>query len=400
MHVLLNVESLRPPLTGIGRYTANIVLGLLERPGIESVSAFAGPRPVDARAVLQAALAGNGAALAASGSAARAAPARPPRGGLRAIARAIPGAYRLRTLMAEQGLRSYLRRMRHAVYHEPNFILRPYPGPCVATVHDLSFVHYPQFHPRERVRHMMRSLPATLQRADRIVTDCEFVREEIVATFGVPRERIHAIPLGVAPAFRPHAPAALRAPLAQLGLEPGGYLLSVATFEPRKNLAGLVRAFMRLPAALRRHRPLALVGAPGWHGGELDRMLQAAERDGSVRRIGWVDDARLPLVYAGAALFAFPSIYEGFGLPLLEAMACGVPVVSSRTSSMPEIVGDAGLSVDPHDDAALAAALEQGLLDDAWRAQAVERGTRRAAGFTWAACVERTVGVYGLARGG
>lgn len=397
MRVLLNVDSLRPPLTGIGRYTAHFVQELPQHADVDSLTCFAGVRFVEPAGILHAAL---DHAAESDREPAASLVARHPAHRLRALARRLPGAYRLRTALAGRALKTKMGRMRDAVYHEPNFILRDFDGPCVATVHDLSFVHYPEFHPKERVEHIMRSLPRTLERADRILTDCAFVKNELVSTFGVAVDRVHAVPLGVDPVFSPRSDEDLVPLLARFGLSPRSYLLCVATFEPRKNLERLVRAYMRLDSGLQRRWPLVLAGAPGWHSASLDALIAKAQRHGSVRRLGYVRGVHLPSLYAGAALFAFPSIYEGFGLPLLEAMACGVPTVASATSSMPEIAADAGLLVDPMDEAALAEALTRGLEDTTWRAWSSRRGLERAALFRWSDCVARTVDVYRMAKGG
>ena len=206
--------------------------------------------------------------------------------------------------------------------------------------------------------------------------------------------KVEAIPLGVDAAFAPQAPEALAPTLERLGLQPGAYLLCVATLEPRKNISRLIDAFLGLPAPVRTRYPLVLAGAPGWHGEALAERIRDLPRGGQVVQLGYVAQADLPALYAGARLFAFPALYEGFGLPVLEAMASGVPVVTSNCSSLPEVAGDAALLVNPEDTDALRLALAQGLEDDAWRSAARERGLARAAQRSWAQCVARTLALY------
>jgi glycosyltransferase involved in cell wall biosynthesis len=216
----------------------------------------------------------------------------------------------------------------------------------------------------------------------------------VLDTFAFDPATVITIPVGVDDRFRPHARDETQGIMSRHGLEHGRYVLSVATIEPRKNLHGLVRAFMRLPAGLRAAYPLVLCGATGWRESHLEQSLDALVREGSVRRLGYIPEADLPGLYAGAAAFAFPSFYEGFGLPPLEAMASGTPVLASATGSILEVVGDAGLLVDPHDDAALAAGLERILTDLPLRDACIASGLERAERFSWTSCVDRTIALY------
>ena len=278
--------------------------------------------------------------------------------------------------------------------HVPNFILPPCTNPTIATIHDLSHLHYPQFHPPERLIYLDRYFPRSLQQATRLITVSQFVRQELINILGVAKERIITVYNGVDPVFRPYAAGEVLSVLHRHALVPDGYLLAVATFEPRKNLGRLTDAYGRLPIALRKKFPLILVGAHGWLTTDLERKLAAFERLGQLRQLGYISESELPFLYAGAHAFAYPSLYEGFGLPVLEAMASGVPVLTSNCSSLPEVAGDAALLIDPEDVEGLTAGLERLLEDQAWRRQAVEKGLRQAKCFSWKRCVEETVAVY------
>jgi len=383
MDVLLNVESLAPPLAGIGRYTSVLVNGLRGR--VDSLRCFAHLEwvsPQQALAQAEASSTGRVSGL---------------REAIRKTLRGIPGAYPLRATLRDAAFWRLSRPFREAVYHEPNYILKPYAGPCVATVHDISHIHYPDFHPRERVSFMNKGLPRSLRRAQRIITVSDFVRAELIEYFGIQAEKVVTVPLGVNHHFRPRPAGEIAPTLARNGLTCGGYLLAVGTLEPRKNLAGLVDAFAQLPLALRKRFPLVLVGAHGWGHTGLEHRLAPLEARGEARRLGYVSQRELPAVYAGAAGFAFPSIYEGFGLPPLEAAACGVPVLTSARASMPEVVGDVALLVDPQDPESLRAGLERLLTDDSFRQWAAKAGVRRASRFTWQACIDHTLDVYRVA---
>lgn len=377
--LILGADSISAPLTGIGRYAFELARGLPQHPALARVRYFSLGRWVALAPLLQ--------ADAATTEQAQARTLRSVLAGNRAAVQAfrllMPTLQRLR-LRSEQG----------AIYHSPNFFLPPFPGRTVTTVHDLSHHIYPQFHPAARVDYMQRMLPASLQRASHVITVSESARQDLITHFGHPPERITAIPLGANPAFRPHSAAELAPVLARLGLQAQGYSLCVGTIEPRKNIDRLLDAYEALPEALRARYPLVMAGSPGWRSEHTHARMARAASAGWLHYLRYVPQADLPALYAGARLFAYPSLYEGFGLPVLEAMASGVPVVTSNVSSLPEVVGDVALSIPPEDTDALMAALARGLQDDLWRAQAGSAGLERAHQFTWARCIDSTVQVY------
>lgn len=209
-----------------------------------------------------------------------------------------------------------------------------------------------------------------------------------------PSEKITAIPLGVSAQFAPASVTELTSCLARHGLTFKRYALCVSTLEPRKKIANLLQAYECLPARVREQYPLVLVGSSGWLSNTLHATIERLAAQGWLRYLGFVPEADLPALYAGAQAFVYPSIYEGFGLPVLEAMASGVPVVTSIFTSLPEVTQGAARLVDPDDIDALALGIHTALCDEAWRATACETGLEKARNFTWSRCVGQTIDVY------
>lgn len=377
MKIILSIQPVHYPLTGIGRYSYELASRLPDFDEIESLHYF----------------------------------------GLRRFAPSLPSleqsnrpnsrSYRLRRALRDRrwvvslyqhllplAQRWALRGYQEALYHGPNFILPPSASLSVATFHDLSPFTWSHCHPPERVRFMRRGIERSLKRADALITVSEFVRHEVADYFSWPIEKIHTVHNGLSDAFFPRDPVVLQPELARLGLSPGGYCLFVGTIEPRKNIDTLLKAYRQLPPSVRQRWPLVLTGYPGWQSDQIHALIQQAEREGWARYFGYTSEADLPLLYSGARLFAFPSLYEGFGLPVLEAMGSGVPVVCSDRASLPEVADDAALMGEALDVDALREHLQRGLEDDTWRSGAIVRGLQVSRRFSWHRCAAETVGVY------
>lgn len=265
------------------------------------------------------------------------------------------------------------------------------PVPSVITIHDLAFLSFPQTFRRLNRTYLTWATRTSARRAGRILAVSEFTKQEIVRLLGVPAERIVVTYDACDARFAPPDAAALAAFRARSGL-PERFILFVSTLEPRKNVPTLLDAYARIASST--DAPLIIGGGKGWLYEPIFARLESLGLGDRVRFAGFIDAADLPLWYAAATVFTLPSLYEGFGMPLLEAMACGTPVVTSSSSSLPEVVGDAGLIVPPTDADALAAALLRVLEDAGLRADLRERGLRRARRFTWRETAERTLGAY------
>ena len=280
------------------------------------------------------------------------------------------------------------------LFHSPDFTLPPLSrARGVVTVHDLSFLRVPECSVPALRQYLERVVPRSVARAHRVLADSTNTKEDLVALLGTPAEKVSVVPAGVESRFQPIADRdRLETVRARYNL-PERFILSVGTLEPRKNHPTLVSAYAELR---RRGLPqhLVIAGREGWMFEPTYARVKAEGIESDVLFLGYTEDADLPALYNLADLMAYPSIYEGFGIPPLEAMACGVPVVCSNASSLPETVADAALTVDPRDTAALADAMERALTDAACRTRMIAAGRRQAAQFTWIAAAERLVEAY------
>lgn len=263
----------------------------------------------------------------------------------------------------------------------------------VVTIHDLGYRAFSRAHPWRARLYLDWSTRWSAGAARRIIVPSAATANGLMASYGTPRERIAIVPHGYHLRFRPLPADETATGLARLGITQP-YILTVGTLQPRKNLARTLAAFEQLVERGLPHR-LVLVGRRGWLS---DPIFAALERSGSLMQgrvhiTGYLADDDLPIVYNGAEALAFPSLYEGFGLPALEALACGLPVLTSNTTSLPEVVGDAALTVDPLDTAAIADGLARLLTERSLREELRARGLARAQAFSWARAAAATLAV-------
>ncbi|RME71896.1 MAG: glycosyltransferase family 1 protein, partial [Chloroflexi bacterium] len=281
------------------------------------------------------------------------------------------------------------------LFHSPNFILPPTRrARTLLTVHDLSFIRHPQGAVPGLRRWLEKVVPRSMARADHILADSHSTRQDIIDLFDLPPEKITVVGAGVEARFRPVSdPAALAAVRQRYNLPPGEkIILSLGTLEPRKNFTGLIEAFSRSPVRDTHH--LVIAGGKGWLYDDIFAAADTSPAADRIHLIGFVADADLPALYSLADIFAYPSHYEGFGIPVVEAMACGTPVVCADNSSLPEVAGNAAVLVPATDTAALAEALHRLATDTALRQTAIEQGFQQAQKFTWQAAAERLLKVY------
>ncbi len=282
------------------------------------------------------------------------------------------------------------------LFHAPDYRIARMDCPVVATLHDALPLKYPQWcSPRlRRSKNWLQRKAA--RKADHVIALSEFAIDELVECFGIDPHRVSVVPCGVGDEWFEPCPAdALAVTLAAHGLR-SGYFLTVGTLQPRKNIDALIDAWLALPEALRKERQLVIVGAPGWRCDRLLARLGAMRREGlGVAWLAALTGAEaLRHIYRGAGVFVFPSLYEGFGIPVLEAFASGVPVVCSNSSALPQVCRGAALEVDPRSVGAMADAMQALVRDGTLRARCVGAGLARARELSWRAAALHTAAVY------
>lgn len=267
------------------------------------------------------------------------------------------------------------------------------PGRHVVVVHDLSFLRAPETHPTHRRWYLHAATRLSSRRAGAVLADSKSTRRDLIELFGVRPDKISVVYAGAEPQFHPRPEAEVEAFCAAHGVR-RPFVLSVGTIEPRKNVDVLIRAFARLRREGRYAGSLVIVGGRGWMGVDVPDLIQAAQVVDHAQWLGYVDQRELPFWYSAADLLVYPSSYEGFGMPPLEAMASGTPVITSNRSSLPEVVGDAGITVEPRNEAALADAMARVLQSPERRDAMRARGLVQARRFSWQSAAETCLNAY------
>ena len=380
MRVAFNASPLLSPLTGIGQYIYHLAKGLQTDPELDMHFFYAGAWSQEVREPSDITQGQTNW-----------------RSTLRStVKKSIPDAarYNLSRYWRQRSFFQGCAQKKVDLYHEPNFLAYRCDAPSVITVHDLSWIRYAQTHPKERVAEMNRFFQPGLERASLVLTDSEFVKQDLMDLFGTPADRIKSIPLGAEAMFHPRSSEETSMVLGQQGLVHGRYLLAVGTLEPRKNLGIALEAYRSLSAVTRERYPLVLVGMKGWLTSTLERQMAPLVAAGQIRVLGYLPREDLATVISGALCLIYPSIYEGFGLPPLEAMSSAVPVISSNVSSLPEVVGDSGILIDPTNAPALSQAMTQMVEDSVFRNTLAEKSLERSRLFSWERCAAQTAAAY------
>ena len=381
MNLLVNLTSLAPPLTGIGRYTTEILSHLAAMPNRVELRGFNDFRYFEPAALgsLLTGLdkPGRESAVLDGYLAERILPL------AKKVFKRVPGVRQLRVGMQNKRLARAFDQRRNDIYWEPNFILGEMDGPSMVTIHDLSHLRYAHFHPADRLRWLEQGMRKTLDRVDRIMTVSNFSKGEIEELYGVDPARLSVVTPGIAACFRRKCSVMeLEAVREEYGL-PKNYVLSVGTLEPRKNVKGLIEAYSRLSSSLRKQFPLVLAGCRGWQHGETDALIQRLQSRGELLKLGYVPQSQLPQLYQSASVFVYISLYEGFGMPIAEAMASGVPVITSDCASMPEVAAGCARLVTPDDSDSIVEGLSSVLGDLSSASQVCEQARQVSESYCW-----------------
>ncbi len=328
MKIIVNISHLNNPQTGIEHYTLELLKRLMVSPEVEDLVGFDTIK-FYSKEEIKARLATN-ALVAISENASKYK--------VKHLLKQIPGARRLYHLlwrrMHQQRLNDYAQK--GYLYWEPNYITQPYLGKSFPVVHDLSVLQCPQYHLADKVKWFSENLPKSIQSANRIQTISKYSQQQIAQTFQIPKNQIDIIPPGVDDIFYPRAEAQATKVLSKYGIQYKAYLLSVSTIEPRKNLKGLFAAWSQLSETLKAQYPLVLVGKKGWLHEDFGQTIAPYIQKGQVILTGHIPTEDLPHLYSGAKVFAYLSFYEGYGMPVAEAICCGTWVLASNATSIPE----------------------------------------------------------------
>ena len=376
--VVYNLNSIRPPITGIGRYAIELI-----RTGLRSghdIHAFVegeiqgGQNLVDALELLDVIQ-------------------------LQHNLRAKQLIGRLpytRQIYRKLQFTAYSRKLKqaditHFISHDLNY---SDPKANVVTAYDVSHIICPETHPKHRVRFLHKYFNEIKCNGSQIVTISQHVKDELISHYHLSPDRVTVTHLAADSAFRPRCKRACQGFLSNTHLEHKQFVLCLATREPRKNLASCIKAYANLPSRLRNQFPLAIAGPTGWKAQDLNRQINYLEARGEIVNLGFVDQSELPLLYSSAAVFMFPSLYEGFGLPLLEAMQSGCASITSANGALAEVSNHAAIQIDPVDIDSLTNSLAYLLENPDHRVRLEQSGIERAGDFSWKNTVERTFKVY------
>ncbi len=393
MQIALLTQSIAPPLTGIGRYAFELAMRLPDIDGVERCDFlndfwWTTPEAIAAVGTVQ-----LGATPHSSGA-----------GRFSALRQRMARSYlasKAYSILVARRIQQHVRARAPDLLHSPNFYAPQVSSPLIVTVHDLSVLDHPQWHPHARSKLLANELSKLHERACRVIVDSEHAANRLTALTQVHRDKVSVVYLAAGAQYLPQSAQHADDGGTAMGITfksrlrlPDTFALCVSTLEPRKNLIRLLRAYRSLDVALRSETPLVLVGSRGWQDRNIVAEISRSEGEGWLRYLGYVSESDLPRLYAACSAFVYPSLYEGFGLPVLEAMQSGAPVIASDASSLPEVGGDAVLYCDALEVDSIRQALTTALSDADLRGDLSARGLEQSRRFSWHRTATETVRSY------
>lgn len=367
--VIVNAIPLRGPMNGIGRYIRSIFTELSEKKDID-LEFFYGTyfsKKLEGDAAINPALL--------------------------SVAKKFPFYYALRELYVSRAIKYKIKKNK-CIYHNPNFISYKLNVPIVTNIHDISFIKYPEYHPKKRVDFLTAHIKNSISISDIILTDSNFIRDEIIDYFKISQDRVVSIPLAADETFTKLKFNDIDQVLSSVNLTYKKYFLSVSTIEPRKNIISAIKAFISLPTKIQNEYPFVIVGGGGWLNSDFYSLISPLIATKKIILLGYLAEEKLPSLYAGAKLFIYPSIYEGFGLPILEASACATPVITSNTSSIPEIASSFAVMVNPINIDDICSGIMSIISNDSFEKKLITNGLYSTKKYTWANTANQTLKIY------
>ncbi|WGK55938.1 glycosyltransferase family 1 protein [Pantoea sp. SS70] len=374
MKVIISVEPIKYPLTGIGRYTYELAKGIEKLNLIDSLCYFDGKKIVGT-------IPDQNAKVTVSH-------------GIKNLLKNSSAAIKIYQTLSPAIKKRVLSHYSDYIYHGPNFFLPPHAGKKITTFHDLSPFKYPIFFEPKRCKYTQQEILKGLKRSDYIITVSDYIKNELAEHFNFPYEKIKTTHLAASSSFHPRDALQTMHIMKKYGLEYQRFSLFVGTIEPRKNIVSLIDAYESLPIYIRHTYPLVISGFKGWKNEDILSRIEKAQREGWLVYLGYVPNDDIAPLYSACRVFCFPSKYEGFGLPVLEALQSGVPVVCSNNSSLPEVAGESSFYHDSNDVSGIAKQLEIAISSDEQRKIAIDRGIIHSKRFSWEKCARETVDIY------
>lgn len=382
MDILVNIQSLQPPITGIGRYTTELLNCLTDNHNIQAFDVTNNYSQNQLREKL-----GHVNEFTGADSS----PNRLLSSLKRTVGR-LPYSYQARQLIRQKINQKKFRQCKDYIYWEPNYILQPFDGASVATIHDLSYIRYPQHHTSASLRWLGNNIEASIEQASAILTLSEFSKNELIHYFSIPESNISIVPPAVVTDFKKNVTTENVDEVRRKYNLPPHYILSLGTLEPRKNIKSLLKAHALLPKEMKQKYPLVLVGAKGW--GEVENDIQKMVDRNEIIVLGYILQDDIPLIYRAADLFVYVSLYEGYGMPVAEAMASGVAVITSQESAMSEVAQGGAALVDPLDIEQISTTMLYYLQDEVARNQLIDKSTVIAENWSWQASADKLSALF------